>query len=84
VHIVVSADVANPKKIRTDLKAWATRTLKENFDDRRENWWAERGSFRYLNTDDELEAAILYVRDGQDASRYSSPSTNPTRQRGPT
>jgi len=71
VHVVVTADVANPKKIRTDLKAWATRMLKEKFNARRENWWAERGSIRYLNTDEELEGTILYVRDGQDANRYS-------------
>jgi hypothetical protein len=32
----------------------------------REQWWAERGSKRYINSPDELEAAILYVRDGQD------------------
>jgi REP element-mobilizing transposase RayT len=70
VHVVVTADVANPKKIRGDLKAWATRTLKEKFDSNRENWWAERGSIRYLNSDDDLEAAILYVRDGQDIDRY--------------
>lgn len=81
VHVVVTADVANPKKIRTDLKAWSTRALKERCDTRRENWWAERGSIRYLNTDNELEAAILYVRDGQDANRYShsTPPPAPTR-----
>ena len=66
VHAVVSASVKDPKKIRIDLKAWATRTLKKNFDRTRENWWAERGSIRYLNTDDELEGATVYVRDGQD------------------
>jgi REP element-mobilizing transposase RayT len=71
VHVVVSADVANPKKIRSDLKAWATRALKQKFDSARENWWAERGSIRWLNTDDDLEAATLYVRDGQEAHRYS-------------
>jgi hypothetical protein len=32
----------------------------------RENWWAERGSQRFINDDDSLEAVILYVRDGQD------------------
>jgi hypothetical protein len=32
----------------------------------REHWWAERGSKRYLNDADSLEAAVLYVRDGQD------------------
>ena len=69
-HVVVTADVANPKKIRIDLKSWATRTLKAKFDNRRENWWAERGRIRYLNSDDDLEATILYVRDGQDIDRY--------------
>jgi REP element-mobilizing transposase RayT len=70
VHAVVTADVADPDKIRIDLKAWATRALKQGFDSRRQNWWAERGSIRYLNTDDDLESATLYVRDGQDANRY--------------
>jgi REP element-mobilizing transposase RayT len=71
VHVVLSADVAIPKKIRSDLKAWTTRTLKKEFDSARENWWAERGSIRYLNNDDELESAILYVRDAQDTNRYA-------------
>ena len=31
----------------------------------RENWWVERGSGRYLNDEASLDAAILYVRDGQ-------------------
>ncbi|HLN27686.1 MAG TPA: transposase [Gemmataceae bacterium] len=70
VHVVVTADVDDPDKIRIDLKAWATRTLKRKFDSCRENWWAERGSIRYLNSDNDLEAAILYVRDGQDVDRH--------------
>ena len=70
VHVVVTADVNDPDKIRIDLKAWATRTLKKKFANNRENWWAERGSIRYLNSDDDLEAATLYVRDGQDMIRY--------------
>jgi hypothetical protein len=35
----------------------------------REKWWAERGSKRYINDEDSLEAAILYVREGQDGPR---------------
>jgi hypothetical protein len=35
----------------------------------RENWWAERGSQRFINDSEDLEAAILYVRDGQDYPR---------------
>jgi REP element-mobilizing transposase RayT len=66
VHVVVSANVDHPKKIRVDLKASATRSLKQAFDQERENWWAERGSIRYLNNEECLQAATLYVRDGQD------------------
>jgi hypothetical protein len=31
----------------------------------RENWWAERGSRRYLGDEQSLEAAIRYVLEGQ-------------------
>ena len=66
VHVVVSTEVDDPEKIRIDLKAWTTRALKKQFGAHRENWWAERGSIRYLNTNDDLQAAIMYVRDAQD------------------
>ena len=66
VHVVVSAPETPPKKIRSDLKAWATRCLKEGFDTTRENWWAERGSIRYLNDEKSMEAAVIYVLDAQD------------------
>ena len=55
-----------------DLKAWATRCLKENFDKNRDHWWAERGSIRYINDDDSLEAAIIYVRDAEDFRKDDS------------
>ncbi len=66
VHVVVSAPNTRPRKIRTDLKAWATRCLKEQFVAERENWWAERGSIRFLFDDIGLEAAVVYVAEGQD------------------
>jgi REP element-mobilizing transposase RayT len=66
VHVVVSAPDTRPKKIRTDLKAWATKRLKRQFDRGRENWWAERGSIRFLYDEESLEAAVLYVTEGQD------------------
>jgi REP element-mobilizing transposase RayT len=34
-----------------------------------ENWWAERGSQRFINDLESLEAAIFYVRNGQDKPR---------------
>ena len=80
-HVVVTAAQA-PKIVRNQLKAWCTRRLKEleavrhdaqgrevDATTLRENWWAERGSQRFINDSESLEAAILYVRDGQDKPR---------------
>ena len=69
VHVVVSAGVDKPKKIRIDLKAWATRALKKTADQGRDNWWAERGSIRFLDNEESLHGATLYVRDAQDLQR---------------
>ena len=64
VHAVVSAD-APPKKVRADLKAWATRRLKRSAPDR-VNWWAERGSVRYVWGEDSLATVVAYVAEAQD------------------
>lgn len=60
VHVVVHASDTNPDKIRADLKAWTARRLQQ-FDMDRTNWWAERGSIRYLYNQDGFEAAVAYV-----------------------
>jgi hypothetical protein len=72
--------------IRRQFKAWCTRGLRALERKRlaqrasrgtdaskivvRRNWWAERGSQRYINNESGLEAAIRYVRDGQDGPRF--------------
>ena len=66
MHVVVGAAETNPKKIRTDLRARCTRRLKQQVDPNRENWWAERGSIRWIFDEESLEPVILYVRDAQD------------------
>ena len=78
LHVVVTAP-CHPDRVRVQFKAWCTRKLKELEAARmaqsgetgpiRENWWAERGSRRFINDENSLEAAILYVRDGQDRAR---------------
>jgi REP element-mobilizing transposase RayT len=83
VHVVVTANI-EPKIVRNQLNAWCTRRLKElattrrnmqkgesNLTSARENWWAERGSQRFINDLESLDAAILYVRDAQDRPRES-------------
>jgi len=78
VHVVVSAGATRPQQIRVELTAWATRRLKQHacelanasgYDGSRENWWAERGSLRFLYDEPSLEAAILYVTECQDIPR---------------
>lgn len=77
LHVVLTADV-HPDQVREQLKAWCTRKLKELEQSRntnpthqrgrsaRQHWWAERGSKRYINSTEGLEAAIIYVHDCQD------------------
>jgi REP element-mobilizing transposase RayT len=72
VHVVLSAADTRPKVIRASLKAWATRCLKEHFDAQRDNWWAERGSIRWLWEDDDVEGAVQYVKEGQDRKHLPS------------
>ena len=77
VHVVVSANRA-PDDVRDQFKAWCTRRLKEQERARRSassraeatcpvrtKWWTDGGSRRRLWTEESLEAAIRYVRDGQ-------------------
>ena len=72
VHVVVSANLS-PKEIQRQFKMWCTMRLKESLraaripeEQIRENWWAERGSRRWINHETSLEAAVVYVKDGQD------------------
>ncbi len=75
VHVVVNAPL-HPKVVSSRLKAWCTRRLKE-FEKQfpigtRSNpsilnrWWSEGGSHRFINDEAGLEAAVDYVRNGQD------------------
>jgi REP element-mobilizing transposase RayT len=78
LHVVVTAN-RQPNEVCKQFKAWTVRKLKQLGHSPgtlsktpihiREKWWAERGSKRFLNDEDSLEAAILYVRDAQDAGR---------------
>jgi len=72
VHVIVTAPV-HPKIVRDQFKAWCTRRLKEqqrvsNADPSqpvRVHWWTEGGSQRWINDEESLAAAIIYVRDCQ-------------------
>lgn len=66
LHAVISAPNCAPRKIRQDIKAWCTRRLKAESDSTRENWWAERGSIRYIFDDEALAVVVQYVTEAQD------------------
>lgn len=65
VHLVVTAVGYKPHVVRDQFKAWCTRKLKLA-GEIRIRFWTEGGSCRSLNTESELEAAIVYVNDCQD------------------
>lgn len=77
LHVVVSAKNVKPEKIRDDLKAWCTRRLKERSDPTRLQWWAERGSQRFIFSENRLAEVIAYVLDAQDRKARD---INPTRK----
>jgi REP element-mobilizing transposase RayT len=78
VHIVIATPGIRPEKVLADLKAWASRRLRETFgEDPDRDRWTQHGSTRYLWDENELEAAMDYVthRQGEPMAVYpDSPS----------
>ena len=65
VHVVVTAAGYSPETVYEQFKAWCTRHLKAVYSER-ENFWTERASRRWINHEDDLEAAVIYVLELQD------------------
>ncbi len=65
VHVVVTARGYKPETVRDQFKAWCTRKLKQAGESR-ENFWTEGCSQRWINCDDDLESAVVYVLEAQD------------------
>ena len=78
MHVVVSADDTAPTKVRSDLKAWCTRKLKEHALPMEANeWWAERGSIRWVFDDEGLNQVIRYTLEEQDNQETQHERTRP-------
>jgi REP element-mobilizing transposase RayT len=81
VHVVVSAE-ARPEKVMADFKAYASRRLKEDANERADRTrWTQHGSTMYLWTPEQVAARVAYVVAGQgeamavhDARTAQSPS----------
>lgn len=66
VHLAVTAD-AEPKKVRDQFKANATRVLREPphpIDN--EKLWTRGGDIEIVDGEDELEQVVLYITEAQD------------------
>lgn len=65
VHVLVSA-LAKPEKVLADLKAWATRRVREaGLAFPGQKLWSYHGSTVYLWDEEQLARAWTYVVDGQ-------------------
>ncbi len=68
IHVVVTAR-QKPEKVMSDLKAWASRRLREEFAESSDrDRWTQHGSTRWLDSEDSLVAAIAYVVEQQGES----------------
>lgn len=66
VHVVVIAD-KGPKKVRDQIKANCTRCLRRQAAPLiAKRTWTRGGDIEILDTDDDIEAAVLYVTEAQD------------------
>ena len=65
VHVVVTAPGYRPEDVCDQFKSWCTRRLKTDVPTRT-RFWTEGASCRWINTEDDLEATVLYVAEAQD------------------
>ena len=65
VPVVVTARGYRPETVRDQFKAWCTRKLKAVHATRTE-FWTEGASLRWINTEDDLAAVVVYVMEAQD------------------
>jgi REP element-mobilizing transposase RayT len=65
VHVIVTA-AARPEKVMSDLKAWASRRLREaSAEDADRDRWTQHGSTRYIWNDQMLAEKTVYVLEEQ-------------------
>jgi REP element-mobilizing transposase RayT len=70
IHVVVSA-LVDPKVIREQLKAWASRGLSEHAGlvgrgkNGQRRWWTEKGDIEFVHDEERLAEVIRYVMEMQ-------------------
>jgi REP element-mobilizing transposase RayT len=79
VHVIVTAP-CKPEKVMIDFKAWASRRLREVFDeDHDRDRWTQHGSTRYVWDDVALAEKSIYVLDeqGEPMNRFDGRAPEP-------
>ncbi|HBE66735.1 MAG TPA: hypothetical protein DDW52_01170 [Planctomycetaceae bacterium] len=67
VHAVVSFRAHSPKQVMEQLKAKATRELRQAFAIWRDRpVWSANGDIQFIDDEDELETCVQYVNEAQD------------------
>jgi REP element-mobilizing transposase RayT len=67
VHVVVTAPGYAGDTVRDQLKANATRGLREHWDSFRDRpVWTALGDWKCINSEDDLDTVVVYVNDAQD------------------
>jgi len=72
VHVIITAN-CKPEKVMADLKAWASRRLREAFAESSDrDRWTQHGSTRYVNDEASFHEAVHYVLEdqGEPMERY--------------
>ena len=70
VHVVVGNTGLNPERIEAELKAWATRRLREGgHTGKNDRVWVHHASTEYLWDIDSVSQAVDYVNDAQDIAK---------------
>ncbi|MCS7466043.1 transposase [Stieleria sp. ICT_E10.1] len=67
IHVVATAPDYKPTIVRDQMKAKATRELRESFGvwkDR--SVWSAKGDIEFLDTEEEIEQCVIYVTEAQD------------------
>ncbi len=71
VHAVIGFAGIAPEVMVGECKAWSTRSLRtRGLAAANQPVWTKHGSMRYLWKERELEPALRYVLEGQDADRF--------------
>ena len=73
VHVVLIAPDTTPERVMNTFKSWASRRLNEAFPQlARQYWWTRHGSTRWINHEDDANAAVHYVTHQQDGDRFAN------------